>query len=166
MGELVDRTIQTVRKISTEMRPWMLDDLGLTAAMEWQIEDFKNRTGMRCRFTARPEEITLDPDRSTTVFRIFQETLTNIVRHADADEIVIRLEKRDDHLRLEVRDNGKGITEEQIANSKSLGLLGIRERALLWGGSVQIQGTPEKGTKVLVTIPLMEAGGESIGASP
>lgn len=93
MVNLVDATIQTVRKISTEMRPVVLDDLGLTAAMEWQVEDFKNRTGMRCRFTARPEEITLDRDRSTTVFRIFQETLTNIVRHAGADEIDVRLEK-------------------------------------------------------------------------
>lgn len=154
MCALVDTTIRTVRKISTEMRPWMLDDLGLTAAIEWQVEEFRNRTGLRCRFTARPEEITLDPDRSTTVFRIFQETLTNIVRHAGADEIAIRLEKRDDHLLLEVRDNGRGITEAEIANSKSLGLLGIRERALLWGGSVQIRGTPAKGTEVRVKIPL------------
>jgi len=154
MGALVDTTIKTVRKISTEMRPWVLDDLGLTAAIEWQVEEFKSRTGLRCRFTPRPEEIPLDPGRSPTVFRIFQETLTNIVRHAGADEIAIRLEKRDDHLLLEVRDNGRGITEAEIANSKSLGLLGIRERALLWGGSVQIRGTPAKGTEVLVKIPL------------
>lgn len=122
--------------------------------MEWQVEDFKSRTGMRCRFTARPEEITLDRDRSTTVFRIFQETLTNIVRHADADEIHVRLEKREGYLLLEVRDNGRGITEGQIANSKSLGLLGIRERALLWGGTVSIQGEPGKGTTLSVKIPL------------
>lgn len=154
MAKMVDATIQTVRKISTEMRPVVLDDLGLTAAMEWQVEDFQNRTGMRCRFTARPEEITLDPGRSTTVFRIFQETLTNIVRHANADEITVRLEKREGRLLLEVSDNGKGITEGQIANSKSLGLLGIRERALLWGGTVSIQGAPGKGTTLSVKIPI------------
>ncbi|HZR47605.1 MAG TPA: PAS domain S-box protein, partial [Candidatus Manganitrophaceae bacterium] len=154
MNSLVEMTIKSVRKISTEIRPWVLDDLGLTAAIEWQVEEFKSRTGLQCRFSARPEEITLDPERSTAVFRIFQETLTNIVRHAGADAIVIRLEKRDDHLILEVRDNGRGITEDQIAHSRSLGLLGIRERALLWGGSVQIQGAPGKGTKVSVRIPL------------
>ena len=154
MNNLVEMTIKSVRKISTEIRPWVLDDLGLTAAIEWQVEEFKSRTGLQCRFSARPEEITLDPERSTAVFRIFQETLTNIVRHAGADAIVIRLEKRDDHLILEVRDNGRGITEDQIAHSRSLGLLGIRERALLWGGSVQIQGAPGKGTKVSVRIPL------------
>ncbi|NKE72916.1 PAS domain-containing sensor histidine kinase [Candidatus Manganitrophus noduliformans] len=161
MVHLVDATIQTVRKISTEMRPVVLDDLGLTAAMEWQVEDFKRRTGMRCRFTARPEEITLDRDRSTTVFRIFQETLTNIVRHAGADKIDVRLEKRGDHLLLEVGDNGKGITEGQIANSKSLGLLGIRERALLWGGTVSIQGEPGKGTTLSVKIPLAPPDGRN-----
>ena len=157
MAKLVDATIQGVRRISTEMRPVVLDDLGLTAAMEWQVEEFKNRTGLRCQFTAWPEEVTLDRDRSTTVFRIFQETLTNIVRHAHADEIQVRLEKAEDHLCLEVRDNGRGITEGQIANSKSLGLLGIRERALLWGGTVGIHGTPGKGTTLCVKIPLSSA---------
>lgn len=158
MAKRVDAAIKTVRKISTEMRPVVLDDLGLTAAMEWQVEEFKSRTGIRCRFTARPEEITLDPDRSTTVFRIFQETLTNIVRHAGADEIEVRMEKRQDHLLLQVRDNGRGITEGQIANSKSLGLLGIRERAFLWGGKVDIQGEIGKGTTLSVQIPLSAPG--------
>jgi PAS domain S-box-containing protein len=154
MTELVDTTIQTVRKISTEMRPGMLDDLGLTAAMEWQVEEFKNRTGIRSFFTAHPEEITLDSGRSTTLFRIFQETLTNIVRHSNADEIKIDMEKKEDHVTLKVSDNGMGITQEQIANSKSLGLLGIRERVLLWGGTLQILGTPGEGTTLIVKIPL------------
>lgn len=154
MAKLVDTTLETIRKISTEMRPWILDDLGLIAAMEWQIEDIEKKTGMRCQFIARPDDMTLDPGLSTTVFRILQETLTNIVRHAKADEIKIRLEKSEDRLALEVSDNGKGITPGQIANSKSLGLLGIRERALLWGGTVEINGTPNKGTTVLIEIPL------------
>ncbi|WDT69932.1 MAG: PAS domain S-box protein [Candidatus Manganitrophus sp.] len=154
MAKLVDTTVQTLRKISTELRPGVLDDLGLTAAIEWQVQEFQSRTGMRCHFTVRPEEILLDPDRSTAVFRIFQETLTNIVRHANADEVVILLEKTEENLILEVKDNGRGITQSQITNSKSLGLLGIRERALLWGGTVQINGVPGKGTIITVQIPL------------
>lgn len=154
MARLVDGTVRAIRRISTELRPVVLDDLGLTAAIGWQVEEFNSRTGMRCQFTARPEEIPLDPDRSTTLFRIFQEALTNIVRHAGADEIRVRLEKMEGHLLLEVRDNGRGITEAQVANSKSLGLLGIRERALLWGGTVSIQGLPGKGTTLSVQIPL------------
>lgn len=154
MAKLVDTTVQTLRKISTELRPGVLDDLGLTAAIEWQVQEFQSRTGMRCHFTVRPEEILLDPDRSTAVFRIFQETLTNIVRHANADEVAILLEKTEDGLTLEVKDNGRGITQTQITNSKSLGLLGIRERALLWGGTVQISGVPGKGTIITVQIPL------------
>ncbi|MCG3111830.1 MAG: PAS domain S-box protein [Candidatus Manganitrophus sp. SB1] len=154
MAKLVDTTVQTLRKISTELRPGVLDDLGLTAAIEWQVQEFQSRTGMRCHFTVRPEEILLDPDRSTAVFRIFQETLTNIVRHANADEVAILLEKTEENLILEVKDNGRGITQSQITNSKSLGLLGIRERALLWGGTVQINGVPGKGTIITVQIPL------------
>ena len=154
MAKLVDTTVQTLRKISTELRPGVLDDLGLTAAIEWQVQEFQSRTGKRCHFTVRPEEILLDPDRSTAVFRIFQETLTNIVRHANADEVVILLEKTEENLILEVKDNGRGITQSQITNSKSLGLLGIRERALLWGGTVQISGVPGKGTIITVQIPL------------
>ncbi|TAK08714.1 MAG: PAS domain S-box protein [Candidatus Manganitrophaceae bacterium] len=154
MAKLVDTTVQTLRKISTELRPGVLDDLGLTAAIEWQVQEFQARTKLCCSLTVRPEEITLDPERSTTVFRIFQETLTNIVRHANADEVAIRLEKTEESLTLEVRDNGKGITQNQITNSKSLGLLGIRERALLWGGTVHISGLPGKGTTVTVQIPL------------
>lgn len=158
MAKLVDTTIETIRKISTEIRPWVLDDLGLIAAIEWQVGDFEKKTGMRCQFTADPEEITLEPGLSTTVFRILQETLTNVVRHAKADEINIRLMKKEEELVMEVNDNGRGITQGQIANSKSLGLLGIRERVLLWGGTVEIEGVPSRGTSVLIRIPL--------GASP
>ncbi|MBI3802931.1 MAG: PAS domain S-box protein [Nitrospirae bacterium] len=164
MSKLVDGTIQSVRKISTQIRPGVLDDLGITAAMEWQVEEFKARTQMRCHFTVPPEEITLDSGRSTTVFRIFQETLTNIIRHADADEVKISLEKKDDHLIVMVSDNGRGIESDQITHSKSLGLLGMRERALLWGGTVEIEGRRGRGTTVSVRIPLPPAGGEEGGS--
>jgi len=154
MSKLVDTTIQTVREISTELRPGVLDDLGLTAAIEWQLQEFQTRTGIRCNFTSSPENITLDQDRSTAIFRIFQETLINVARHANATRVDISLKEEADNLILEVRDNGKGITESGISNSKSLGLLGMRERALFLGGEVKISGTPGKGTTITVRVPL------------
>ncbi|MBI3803719.1 MAG: PAS domain S-box protein [Nitrospirae bacterium] len=154
MAELVDTTIRTLRKISTELRPGVLDDLGLTAAIEWQIQEFQSRTRIKCHFTREPEEITLDPERSTAVFRIFQETLTNIARHANADEARIYLEKNQRFAILKVSDNGRGITENQKTHSKSLGLLGMRERARHWGGTVEICGSPGEGTTLTVQIPL------------
>ena len=153
MSRLIDQTIQRVRKIATELRPGVLDDLGLPAAVEWQTQEFQSRTGIKCQLTLHPEEMTLDPARSTAIFRIFQETLTNVARHADADRVKIRLVEEGGRLVLEVADNGKGITESQISNSKSLGILGIRERALLWGGEGKIEGVPRKGTTVTKVPP-------------
>jgi len=154
MSKLVDTTIQTVREISTELRPGVLDDLGLTAAIEWQAQEFQTQTGIRCKFTSSPENITLDQDRSTAIFRIFQETLTNVARHANATRVNVRLKEKADDLILKVRDNGKGITESEISNPKSLGLLGMRERALLFGGEVKISGIQGKGATITVRIPL------------
>jgi signal transduction histidine kinase len=154
MTKLTDMTIKTVKRISTELRPGLLDDLGLVAAIEWQAEEFKNRTGITYKLTIDPEEIILDPDRSTTIFRIFQETLTNIARHAKATRVTISLKKKDDKVELRVRDNGKGITEKQISHPKSFGLMGIRERVHPWEGQVKISGIPGKGTTVVVRIPI------------
>jgi signal transduction histidine kinase len=153
MSELCDTTIRAVRRIITQLRPRLLDDLGLSAAMEWQTEEFQRRTGIRCVLTMVPEEITLDPDRSTSVFRIFQETLTNIARHSGATRADIELRCDDHGVTLEVCDNGKGITEKEILDARSFGLLGIRERALYWGGSATITGSPGKGTRVSVVLP-------------
>jgi signal transduction histidine kinase len=153
MSELVDATIQTVRKISSELRPGILDDLGLSAAIEWQAQEFENRTGIKCRFISSREDFRLDKERSTAVFRLFQETLTNVARHAEATRVDIELEERAGHLILKVHDNGKGITRRQISHSKSLGLLGMRERALLFEGEVEIKGIRGKGTTVTVQIP-------------
>jgi len=146
MTKLTDMTIKTVKRISTELRPGLLDDLGLVAAIEWQAEEFQHRMGMRCELTVDPEEIILDQDRSTAIFRIFQETLTNIARHAKATRVTASLKEKDDKLELRVRDNGSGITKEQISDSKSFGLMGIRERVHPWGGQVKISGKPGKGT--------------------
>jgi len=153
MSELIDMSIRTVQRISTELRPGMLDDLGLAAAMEWQAEEFQNRTGIKCELTFHPEDIILDQDRSTTIFRIFQETLTNVARHAKATSIKVSLKETMDKLVLKVRDNGKGITEKQISSPKSFGLMGMRERAAHFGGVFKINGVPRKGTTVEVKIP-------------
>jgi signal transduction histidine kinase len=140
----------------TELRPGLLDDLGLVAAIEWQAEEFQKRTGIKCEATLDPEEIILDQDRSTAISRILQETLTNVSRHANATKVKVNLRKKAGKLILKVNDNGKGITEKQISDPKSFGLIGIRERVHLFGGEVKISGIRDKGTTVTVNIPLGE----------
>ena len=154
MSTLVDMNIQTVKRIAAELRPGLLDDLGLTAALEWQAEDFEKRTGIRCELTINPEDITVDRDRSTAIFRIFQETLTNIVRHAKAKKVRVNLKKKEDELILQVKDDGKGITGKQISSPKSIGLIGMRERVHYFGGRTKITGIRDKGTTVTVNIPI------------
>jgi len=151
--KLVDETIQAVRRIATELRPGILDDLGLGAAVEWAAEEFQARTGIKCRMSLPGSDITLDQDSATALFRIFQETLTNVARHADATEVDVTLSRTRDDLSLEVHDNGKGISAEKLAEVRSLGILGMRERALLLGGELAISGAPGKGTKVRVRVP-------------
>ena len=154
MVHLVDMTMQTLKRIYMDLRPGMLDHLGLAVAIGWQAGEFQKRTGLRCKVTVDPEDLSLDPDLSTAVFRIFQETLTNIVRHAEATKVSVSLKAMDKKVELMVKDNGKGITEEQLAKPNSFGLLGIRERAHYWGGDVKIAGKSGKGTIVKVNIPL------------
>jgi PAS domain S-box-containing protein len=154
MLRLIDMTIKTVQRISAELRPGLLDDLGLSAAIEWQAKEFRERTGIEMEVIFSPEDIVIDRERSTVVFRIFQETLTNIARHAEATKLKINLSKSDDKLVLKVRDNGKGITKEQILDAKSFGLIGIRERVDPWRGKVKIRGVPDQGTIIYVSIPL------------
>jgi PAS domain S-box-containing protein len=151
--KLVDQAIQTVRRISTQLRPGILDDLGLVAAVEWAAEEFEGRSGIRCYLQVPQEEIEIDQERATAVFRIFQETLTNVARHAGATELRVSLAQENGILSLEVRDNGKGVTEEQIFAARSLGILGMRERALLLGGDFEIRGAPGEGTTVHARIP-------------
>lgn len=154
MSGLLDEMVHSVRKISSELRPGMLDDLGLVAAMEWQAREFEDRTGLPCDFHPSAGDILLSPDLGIAVFRIFQEALTNVARHAGATRVVVTLCTTAPELTLEIRDNGRGITERELANSRSLGLLGMRERALILGGSVHVSGTPGQGTIVAVQIPL------------
>jgi signal transduction histidine kinase len=152
--KLVDQTIQSVRRISTELRPGILDALGLVAAVEWAAEEFETRTGTRCRVDLPKDNLKIDQERATAIFRIFQETLTNIARHADATEVDIRLARENGGLHLDVQDNGIGISEERLSAKGSLGILGMRERTLLLGGEFQMSQAPNLGTRVRVRIPL------------
>jgi PAS domain S-box-containing protein len=150
----VNRIIRTVRKIATDLRPGILDELGVAAAIEWMAKDFQNRTGISCKVTLQAMDRISDTVRATTIFRIVQEALTNIMRHAAASQVNVSLEKKGDSLTVEVRDNGIGIMEGRISDSKSHGLIGIRERVLLLGGEAVISGKPGEGTLVRVTLPI------------
>ncbi|HVU34843.1 MAG TPA: histidine kinase [Opitutaceae bacterium] len=154
MVDHIDETIQTVRRIATELRPGILDSLGLVAAMEWQANDFQSRTGITCSVSTSVSETILDQDITTVFFRIYQETLTNIIRHAKATRVTVRLEETGGHLVMTVADNGRGISEEEIASTRSLGLLGMRERAMLVGGDLSLHGAPGAGTTVTLSVPL------------
>jgi len=151
--KLVDETIQSVRRISTQLRPGILDDLGLMAAVEWAVEESEARTGIKFRLDLPRDDIVIDPECATALFRILQETLTNVARHANASQVEVQLAQEDGDLLLEVRDNGKGISKEQLWGGKSLGVLGMRERASMLGGEITIIGIPGKGTTVSVRIP-------------
>ena len=162
MAAIVDAMVDKVRTLATELRPGVLDSLGLGAAIEWTVQQFARRTGLRCRVDLPPEPIRVDPDRSIDVFRIVQEALTNVARHATATQVEVVLRVLPDTLALTVHDNGRGITAREIADPRAFGLLGIRERALLWGGRLDIQATSEGGTTVTVAIPLAAPPPESV----
>lgn len=153
---LVDTTINTVRKISTELRPGILDELGLSAAVEWQFDEFLKRNKMKGKLNVSPEEINLNDIISTAVFRVFQESLTNISRHSHAKKVLVNLKLKENQLNLTIKDDGVGIETEKLNSIKSLGLIGMRERINLIGGTIKIlPGTP-RGTRVSVTIPLTD----------
>ncbi len=151
---LIDSTIKTVQRISRELRPGVLDDLGLAAAIEWQAHEFEERSGIICDVTVNAEDITVDQECSTALFRIFQETLTNIARHANATQVDIRLDRTEQTIALVVEDDGVGIDETQLTDTHSLGLMGMRERAKLLGGTFELRARAGGGTSVQVSIPL------------
>jgi two-component system sensor histidine kinase UhpB len=157
MDRLVDYTIQTVQKISAELRPVLLDDLGLAPAIEWLAQDFENRTKIKCRVNISIDEIDLNLECSTAIFRISQEALTNVARHAKATCVDISLKERNGGLILNIADNGKGINHDEINAPSSLGLMGMRERVRPFGGEVSIGGSRRGGTTVTVVVPLGKA---------
>ncbi|PWT94868.1 MAG: hypothetical protein C5B55_02105 [Blastocatellia bacterium] len=154
MAGLMESTINIVRRISSELRPGVLDDLGLVAAIEWQGQQFQTRTGLKVHFDTPLDSVELTREVATAVFRIFQEVLTNVLRHSQAENIYVNLREDGKKIELKVRDDGRGITESEQRNIRSLGLLGMKERALLVGGDVIIKGTKGKGTTVIVRVPL------------
>jgi PAS domain S-box-containing protein len=154
-SKLIDQSVESVQRISAKLRPGILDELGLIPAIEWQSQNFAEQTGIICDYTLPVDELKLDQEKSTAIFRIFQEALTNVARHADAKKISVLLRKIGDSLILEITDNGRGIRESQIKDSNSLGLLGMKERALVLGGSVSINGVAGQGTNVKVEMPLV-----------
>jgi PAS domain S-box-containing protein len=156
MLEAIDETVNVVRRISTELRPGILDDLGLPAAVEWQAKDFQRRSGISCILNITEEELELSRDQATAFFRIFQEILTNVARHSRAGKIWVQLELRDGIVSLEVEDDGVGISPDAIDQPNALGLAGMRERAAIFGGHVEIAGIPGKGTTVIVRMPIDE----------
>jgi signal transduction histidine kinase len=152
--QVADETIRTVRRLATELRPGILD-LGIAAAIEWQAEEFQSRSEIQCIVDLCDDDDNLiDPGVAIQIFRIFQEIITNIVRHASATTVTITLKCEGAELLLEVGDNGKGITSDQIANHNSLGLLGMRERAMLAEGTFWVGGNTQGGTTIRVRVPI------------
>ncbi len=154
MSRLIDATIQAVRRVSTELRPGILDDLGLEAAVEWQLEEFQRRTDIRCSFSSDIKENALDAGVTTTAFRILQEALTNVVRHARASQVKVNLVTGATVLTLTIRDDGRGLTDSELDDPRSIGLLGMRERARMQGGRLEIQGSGGRGTTITLWLPL------------
>ncbi len=150
---LVDETLQTVRRISRELRPGMLDDLGLVPTLEWAVEEFRSRTRTECVLDLPQEDIPIAAERGTAIYRILQEILTNVARHAAANRVEVQLTRRDHDIILLVHDNGSGIPADKLARRDSLGILGMQERALAVGGEIRICSSPGAGTTVRARIP-------------
>lgn len=156
LSNLIDDTVQTVRRIASELRPAILDSLGLLPALEWQAREFQKRTGIACNVNVAVDDLIVDEETSIAVFRVFQESLTNVARHAQASEVVAVVERDGDFVVLRVIDNGQGLQAGAIQPGKSLGLLGMRERIEHVSGEFDIVSTPGAGTSVVIRIPLKQ----------
>ncbi len=165
MLELTDTTISIVRRIASELRPSVLDVLGLMEAIQWQARQFQDRTGIIVHCDAPQDDVGLNHEQSTAVFRIFQETLTNIIRHAQATRVEVTMADETGAFVLRIRDDGRGITEDEKSGQLSIGLLGMRERAHLIGGEIDITGVQGEGTTVTVRLPMVGAGRPSEDAA-
>ena len=154
MIELVDQTIMVVQRVATDLRPQMLDELGLVAAIEWQTQEFGKRTGIATQCFSTAQDVRINRDRATALFRICQEALTNVARHAHATNVVVRVDKARDYIMLEVEDNGDGMAAELLMDVQTIGLAGMRERAVSFNGECRISASPGRGTKVTARIPI------------
>lgn len=151
---MLDGTVKTVRRISSELRPSLLDDMGLFAAMEWHLEDFSKRTGLETSLVAGNEPEKLPDTIKTGLYRIFQESLTNVARHANATKVIVKAEIKDKVMVLSIEDNGAGFDTSNVKSKKTLGILGMRERSSMMGGDYSITTTPGKGTIIVVSVPI------------
>ena len=150
--DLLDTTVKSVRKISSELRPGLLHNLGLVAAMEWHLKEFEKRWGIKTIFNEPKEELEMSDSTKNGLFRIFQESLTNVSRHANANKVEVTLEQKDQQLILSIEDSGQGFEKENIAAKDTLGILGMKERSQMMGGNYDITSIPGKGTTVIVAI--------------
>ncbi|HKO81434.1 MAG TPA: PAS domain S-box protein [Chitinophagaceae bacterium] len=155
LNEMMDETIKTIRKISTDLRPSLLDDLGLGAAIEWHLNEFEKRSGIAVHYTGLNNEVPLSITSKTGLFRIVQESLTNVARYAQAKNVKVNLEKRYDHLWLSIKDDGIGFDLEEVAAKKTLGIVGMRERSAMMGGNYDINSSPGNGTTIVVNLPIV-----------
>ena len=154
LTEMLDETVKTVRRISSELRPSVLDDLGLVAAMDWHLKEFEKRLGIKTEFIEPEEDPKLDDTTKTALYRILQESLTNVARHSGAGSVKVKLEQNDSDIILTIEDDGKGFDKQKIAEKKTLGILGMKERTSMLGGTYEIISAPEKGTRARIKIPL------------
>jgi hypothetical protein len=150
---LSDQTLKTVRRIAAQLRPSILDDLGLVSALEWESDEFQNRYNIETSFVAENITSTLSQKMSTAIFRIFQESLTNILRHSKATMVTTVFSEFNNHFTFKVEDNGIGFDDSSDKNKRSLGLLGMKERAIMIGGLLTINSIPNKGTILNLQIP-------------
>jgi PAS domain S-box-containing protein len=153
MNTIIDEGIGAVRRICTELRPWLLDDMEIGEAVKWQVMEFGKRTKIEYEFAIAPQDIPLSRDLSTTIFRVFQEILRNIELHSKATKVYVSLAVKQHMIFMEVKDNGIGIAEERIHDPRSYGLVSIRERVFTWGGKVEIRGKAKTGTTVRISLP-------------
>ncbi len=151
---IIDDSISKVKDIAYELRPIVLDDLGLKEAIEWKEKKFQTSTGIHCTIQSTDQHVRIEKKRAAAVFRIFQEALTNVARHANASLVDIRVKLETDDMVLEITDNGKGIEESELQKVKSLGILGMKERAQFLRGSISIGSLNGTGTRVMLTVPL------------
>lgn len=156
MISLIDETVKTVRRISSELRPGILDDLGLIPALEWQCQEFEKRTGIKSNCRTDLSDFNPEGNLSTNIFRVYQEALTNIARHAQATLVETSITKKDGYVCLLIKDNGIGFDMEEVKNKNSLGLIGMRERALLFQGELDIKSEKRKGTVIILKVPLLK----------
>ena len=153
ISDRIDATVHTVQRVSSELRPGILDDLGVSAAIEWQANEIRDRVNISFDIVSTPEDIILDATSSITLFRIFQETLTNIVRHSGATQVEVILNQDQENTTMTVQDDGRGISRQQVSDPASLGLIGMRERVSNIDGLFELSSEPGKGTTISISIP-------------